>query len=74
MTKLQLTRSPPFSVPLRFFLTAPLFGIAAAALIAWGGGEALVGRWSPQVLAITHLLTLGFMAMVMIGERTDRRL
>jgi hypothetical protein len=67
MTKLQLTRSPPFSVPLRFFLTAPLFGIAAAALIAWGGGEAIAGRWSPQVLAITHLLTLGFMAMVMIG-------
>ncbi|MGE5152575.1 MAG: permease [Bdellovibrio bacteriovorus] len=67
MTKLQLTRSPPFSVPLRFFLTAPLFGIVAAALIAWGGGEAIAGRWSPQVLAITHLLTLGFMAMVMIG-------
>ncbi len=54
-------------MPLRFFLTAPLFGIAAAALLAWGGGEAIAGRWSPQVLAITHLLTLGFMAMIMIG-------
>lgn len=67
MTKLQLTRSPPFDVPLRFFLTAPLFGIAAAALLVWGGGESIVGRWSPQVLAVTHLLTLGFMAMVMLG-------
>lgn len=67
MAKLQLTRSPPFDVPLRFFLTAPVFGIAAAALLAWGDGAAIAGRWSPQILALTHVLTLGFMAMIMVG-------
>lgn len=36
-------------------------------MLAWGGGDAIAGRWSPSVLTITHLLTLGFMAMVMIG-------
>ncbi len=67
MSKLQLSRTPALDVPLRFFLTAPLFGIGAAGLLAWGGGTAIAGRWSPWVLAITHLLTLGFVVMVMIG-------
>jgi succinate dehydrogenase hydrophobic anchor subunit len=67
MSKLGLSRTPPLDVPLRFLLTAPLFGVAAAALLAWGGGAGLAGRWSPLVLAFTHLLSLGFLGMVMVG-------
>jgi len=64
---LSLEQAPPISIPLRFFLTAPLFGIAAALLLIWYGPELMTSRWSPQVLALTHLLTLGFLAMVMSG-------
>ncbi|KRB67850.1 hypothetical protein [Noviherbaspirillum sp. Root189] len=58
---------PSLSVPLRFFLTGPLFAVAAAALLFWEGPAALVSRWSMTTLALTHLLTLGFLAMIMSG-------
>lgn len=64
---LRLDQAPPFSVPLRFFLAAPLFPLLAAGVLAWHGPAALASRWSPAMLAITHLFTLGFLAMVMLG-------
>ena len=64
---LRLDQAPPFSVPLRFFLTAPLFPLLAAGVLAWQGPAALASRWTPALLAITHLFTLGFFAMVMLG-------
>ena len=63
---LAFEQAPPFSLPLRFFLTAPLFLLAAAILILLSP-EALTSRWTPQALALTHLLTLGFLAMTMLG-------
>jgi len=64
---LSFDQAPPLSVPLRFFLSAPLFLIAAAMLLVWEGPDALVSRWSPIMLALTHLLTLGVLTMTMIG-------
>jgi hypothetical protein len=64
---LSLDQAPPLSVPLRFFLTAPLFGIAAALLMLIGGPEIFISRWSPSMFALTHLITLGFISMAMIG-------
>jgi len=64
---LSLEQSPPLVVPLRFFLTGPLFGLLAAAAIAWGGADAFGSRWAPSILAATHLVTLGFLTMVMSG-------
>ncbi|GAB3554465.1 hypothetical protein GCM10027343_42470 [Noviherbaspirillum agri] len=64
---LTFEQTPPLSVPLRFFLTAPLFAIVAALLLLWHGSDAFVSRWSPVTLGLTHLLTLGFLAMCMIG-------
>lgn len=63
---LSFEQAPPFSLPLRFFFTAPLFLLVAAALMALAP-EALASRWTPQALALTHALTLGFLAMVMMG-------
>ncbi|WP_407280537.1 hypothetical protein U5817_09265 [Aromatoleum evansii] len=58
--------APAFSTPLRFFLTAPLFGAAAgAALLA--APELLDSRWTPGALAVTHLVAVGFMLTVMLG-------
>lgn len=64
---LSLEQAPPFSVPLRFFLTAPLFGVAAAGLLLWVGPEALGSRWNAAALALSHLLALGVLGMVMCG-------
>ncbi len=57
---------PPLNVPLRFFQTAPFFGMLAALLLLWQP-EALDSRWQPSLLAFTHLLTLGFGAILMMG-------
>lgn len=66
-TALSLEQTPPLLVPLRFFLTAPLFVVVAAGLLLWAGPAALGSRWTPSILAITHFITLGFLAMTMVG-------
>ena len=64
---LSFEQTPMLSLPLRFFLIAPVFGILAGLLLLWRGPEMLVSRWTPETLAFTHLLTLGFLSMCMIG-------
>lgn len=59
--------NPPLSVPLRFFLSAPLFAALAALLLLWQGEAAWSTRWSPHTLALAHLLTLGCLTMCMMG-------
>jgi hypothetical protein len=64
---LNLQQAPPIWVPFRFFLSAPLFGLLAAAVMLWQGPALFASRWSASTLAATHLITLGFMTMVMAG-------
>ena len=64
---LSFDQAPPFSAPLRFFLTAPLFALLAGLLLAWDGQSLLASRWTPGMLAATHLLTIGFMLQIMLG-------
>lgn len=64
---LSFEQAPPISVPFRFLLTAPLFGVAAGLLLLWLGPEALASRWAPGALALTHLITTGFMLQAMCG-------
>ncbi len=66
-TALSLAQTPPLRVPAPFFIAAPLFAAAAAVVLLVTGPEALLTRWSPGLLAATHLLTLGFLALVMFG-------
>ncbi len=58
--------TPGISVPLRFFISAPLFGVLAGLLLLVDP-EGLASRWTPAALASTHLLAVGFMLMVMVG-------
>jgi len=62
---LSFEQAPPFSLPLQFFLSAPLFLLAAALLVVLDPAS-LASRWTPQALALTHALTLGFLAMAML--------
>jgi hypothetical protein len=64
---LSFEQAPPVSVPFRFFLTAPLFGVAAGLLLILEGGDMLGSRWMPAALAGTHLLVAGFMLQAMCG-------
>ena len=64
-SQLILSKTPPFSVPLRFFMTAPLFGVVAAMLMLFLDESLFASRWSTGMLAYTHLLVLGYLAMVM---------
>jgi hypothetical protein len=65
--QLSLDQAPEIWTPLRFFISAPLFAMAALILLLISGPEILQNRWYPQTLAITHLITLGFISMVMVG-------
>jgi hypothetical protein len=64
---LSFDNNPSLSLPLRYFLTAPLFAALAAGLLMWRGEAALLTRWSPLTLALTHLMVLGCLSMTMIG-------
>ena len=64
---LSFEKLPPFSAPLRFFLSAPLFPLAAGILLLAGGPDVLASRWTPGLLAATHLVTVGFMLVIMLG-------
>jgi hypothetical protein len=65
--QLDLSQAPPIAVPLRFFLTAPLFAAGAAVVALWYGGDVFASRFTPATLAIAHLLALGCLTMVMAG-------
>jgi len=67
MAQLSYEQAPPLSVPFRFFLTAPVFGLLCAGLLLWQGPEIFGSRWMPATLGATHLVTLGFLGSVMIG-------
>jgi hypothetical protein len=64
---LSLEQAPPVHVPFRFFLTAPLFLLAAALLLGWQGEALLASRWSAAALAATHLIVIGFLGQIMCG-------
>ena len=60
-------QAPPIGVPLRFFAVAPVFLALAGLLLATGDGNPFANPHSAALLAATHCITLGFMAMVMVG-------
>ncbi len=64
---LSFEQAPPISVPFRFFITAPIFGMAAGLLLLWQGPAALASRWTGVALALTHLVAVGFMLQAMCG-------
>ncbi|MGV7207193.1 permease [Oxalobacteraceae bacterium A2-2] len=64
---LSFDANPSLSLPLRYFLSAPLFAALAFAFLAWHGEAALLTRWSPLTLAVVHLMVLGCLSMAMTG-------
>jgi len=67
MRGLSLDQAPPLEIPAGFFLTAPFAVIGAGSLMLWTGADAFQSNWLPLMLGLTHLGTLGFLTMVMMG-------
>ncbi len=68
---LRLDQGPPFAIPLGFFLLAPLFlaGAGLLAALTWQSWSAT--RWAADTLALTHLVTVGYLGMTMLGALTQ---
>lgn len=65
-SNLSMDQAPPFSAPLRFFLTAPLFGIIACIVILLNP-EAMFDFKNLTTIAVVHFFTVGYFAFVMLG-------
>jgi len=64
---LRLEQAPPLTIPVSFFLTAPVALVAAGAMLAWVGAPLLATRFAGATAALVHLGTLGFLGAVMLG-------
>jgi hypothetical protein len=64
---LHLEQAPPLAIPLSFFATAPFAALTAGVTLLVVGSPVLASGWSPLTLSLTHLGTLGFLTMVMMG-------
>lgn len=68
---LSVDQAPPISAPLRFFLTAPLFGVIAGFLMLFSNTEVLTSRYSIDAIIITHSITIGLFSFVIFGALTQ---
>ena len=68
---LSIDQAPPLSAPIRFFVTAPLFGIIAGVLMFFNESAVLMGRFSVDSIVIAHALTIGFLGFIMLGALTQ---
>lgn len=64
---LDFEKIPAFSVPMRFFFTAPLFALISALIIMMAGESMWLTRWHPATLAVTHATVLGIISITMCG-------
>ncbi len=64
---LSLDQAPPANVPFKFFLTAPVFGIIFGLVFFFFPLESITDQYSPVAVALTHLFTLGMLAMIIFG-------
>jgi hypothetical protein len=67
IASLSAEQAPPISLPLRFFALAPAFLVLPALLAGLSDGNPFADLRSGAQIAATHHITLGFMAMVMLG-------
>ena len=64
---LSLDQAPPISVPYRFFLTAPIFGILIALVIIFSPYDLITNQYSNTAIALVHMFTLGMLSMIIFG-------
>lgn len=64
---LSLEQAPPISVPFRFFLSAPFFGILIALVFFFFPFNQTSNQYSNEAIGLVHLFTLGILSMIIFG-------
>ncbi len=63
----RIVSDSPRLTSLPFFYSAPLALIVAGILMTAWGDSLVMSPWSPRTLALTHVMTLGFLSMTAFG-------
>ena len=64
---LSLDQAPPISVPFRFFLTAPIFGVVISLVLFFIPFSESSNQYSHFAIGLVHLFTLGILSMIIFG-------
>ena len=64
---LSLDQAPPISVPFRFFLTAPIFGVVISFVLFFAPFNEVSNQYSHFAIGLIHLFTLGILSMIIFG-------
>ena len=64
---LSLDQAPPISVPFRFFLTAPIFGVVISFVFLFTPFSESSNQYSHFAIGLIHLFTLGILSMIIFG-------
>ena len=64
---LSLDQAPPQDIPFRFMVSAPIFGILTGIYLLAYGDRLFITAWSIKTVALVHMVTLGWLAMIMMG-------
>ena len=64
---LTLEQAPPYTIPIKFYLTAVLYLIALS-IITLIYGLHVSSRYEYEVIALTHIFTIGFITHIMFGS------
>ena len=64
---LSLDQAPPYTIPIKFYLSAALYLIALSIITPIYGLHA-TSRYTYEIMAITHIFTLGFITHIMFGS------
>ncbi len=67
MSALDFAAAPPLQRPLRWLLTAPIWGMVGGIWLLYSGAAPLAGRWSPDAAALAHVFALGVLGNAMFG-------
>ena len=65
--ELSLTQAPPISVPFRFFLTAPIFGVLISLIFLIFPFNEVSNEYHNVSIGLIHLFTLGILTMIIFG-------
>ncbi len=64
---LSTDQAPPISVPFRFFMMAPIFGMLISWMMLSFSPSEIFNRYSPITIGLVHLFTLGILAQMIMG-------
>lgn len=64
---LSLDQAPPISVPFRFFLSAPIFGILISFVFFFSPFDEISNQYSHYAIGAIHLFSLGILSMIIFG-------